>query len=213
MNTSKRDMIAALAIGGAVGLLFQPIISNFGTAIQNAIFVPLAALRLTVFAVAIVGFPLGIVFLSRFLPSLYQFGKFAVVGVLNSSIDLGVFNLETFFWGALPATSVFAVFKAISFLAATTNSFLWNKYWTFEKKAKPRSDEVIKFYAVAIIGGLLNVGIATLAKVGLGGFVSGNALVNLIAPVCGILGAFLWDFFGYKYFVFKQDLPAESATK
>ncbi len=205
MKINKRDVITALVIGAGVGLLLQPIISNFATSIQHRIFIPLIFLRLIVFAGAAIGCPFAITLIAWVLPMLYQFGKFASVGVLNTSIDLGVFNLETFFWGVLPTTSVFAVFKAISFFAATTNSFLWNKYWTFETKAKPHPGEVAKFYGVAVVGGLLNIGVATLIrKVGLGGFVSGNALVNLVAPVCGIGSAFLWDFFGYKYLVFKK---------
>lgn len=204
MKVNKRDIIAALVLGVGVGLLLQPIISNFGISIQHRISIPLILVRFVVFAVVAIGCPLIIALISQFLPMLYQFGKFASVGILNTSIDLGVFNLETFLWSVLPTTFVFTIFKTISFLVATTNSFLWNKYWTFETKAKPHPGEVLKFYSVAIIGGLLNIGIATLMKIALGGFVSANALVNLVAPISGILSAFLWDFFGYKYLVFKK---------
>ena len=201
----KRDIVTALMIGVAVGFLLQPIISNFGTSLEQIIPLPLTFVRFVAFAIAVVGFPLVISLINWFVPILYQFGKFASVGVLNTSIDLGIFNLETFLWGVLPTTSVFAIFKGISFLAGTSNSFLWNKYWTFETKTKPHRREIAKFYSVAIVGGLLNIGVATFVrKIGLGEFVSENALVNLVAPVCGILSASLWNFFGYKHLVFKK---------
>lgn len=205
MKINKKDVITALVIGAGVGLLLQPVISNFGTSIQNRVLIPLIVLRLIVFAGAVIGFPLAIGLINWIVPALYQFGKFASVGVLNTTIDLGVFNLETFLYAALPGTGLFAVLKSISFLTATTNSFFWNKHWTFEARTTYERNETVRFYGVAIVGGLLNVGVATAARtVGVGTFIPEKMLVNLVAPACGILSAFLWDFFGYKYFVFKK---------
>ena len=203
----KKDLTLSFIIGGAVGLLSQPIISNFSAGVGKLASVPLPELRLIAFLIFLFGAPAALfVFylLSRFVPVLYQFAKFASIGVLNTTVDLGVFNLETFLYGSLPATFAFSVFKAISFLTATTNSFFWNKYWTFNANAKPQAGEVVKFYAVAIIGGFLNVGVATAVRTANPNFVSANTLVNFVAPLCGILAVFLWNFIGYKYVVFKK---------
>lgn len=204
---SKKDLALSFVIGGLVGFLFQPLISNFSSGAEKLAAIPLAEFRVIVFFIFLLGAPLALfVFfmLSRFVPVLYQFAKFASVGILNTSVDLGIFNLETFLYGALPATMVFSMFKAVSFLAATTNSFIWNKYWTFGVNAKPQAGEVIKFYAIAIVGGFLNVGVATAVRTANFSFVSANTLVNFVAPVCGILAVFLWNFIGYKYVVFKK---------
>ncbi len=201
---TKKDFQLSLMLGGAVGILFQPIISNFYSSISVFASIPLMELRIITFFVFLIGAPLALFIFSRFISVLYQFGKFASVGILNTTIDLGIFNLETFLYGSLPAGFIFSGFKAISFLAATTNSFVWNKYWTFGANSKPQAGEVFKFYAVAIIGGFLNVGVATAVRTANFNFVSANTLVNLVAPVCGILAVFLWNFVGYKYVVFKK---------
>lgn len=205
---SKKDLRASVILGGAVGLLVQPIISNFSASLANAAGLPVALLRIGVFFMFLIGAPFALFIASligRVIPVIYQFAKFVSVGALNTTIDLGVFNLEAALWGALPGTFVFAVFKAISFLAATTNSFFWNKYWTFGANMKPKAGEAIRFYAIAISGGFLNVGAATLVRnIGVGGLVPEKVLVDLVAPALGILTTFLWNFLGYKYLVFKK---------
>ncbi len=204
---NRKDILLSLTIGAAVGLLSQPIISNFSAGIESLSAMPLYELRIIAFLIFLLGAPSALfVFylLSKLIPVFYQFAKFASVGVLNSFVDLGVFNLQTFLYGTLPGASVFAVFKAISFLAATTNSFFWNKYWTFGANAKPQAVEVLKFYSIAIIGGFLNVGVATAVRTMNLGFIPANVTVNLVAPIAGILCVFLWNFIGYKYVVFKK---------
>ncbi|MEK7546897.1 MAG: GtrA family protein [Patescibacteria group bacterium] len=204
---NKKDFILSLVIGGAVGILFQPIISNFSAGAGKLAAMPIIELRALAFFVFFLGAPAALYifhFLSRFVPVLYQFAKFASVGVLNTAVDLGVFNLETFLYGSLPAASVFSVFKTISFLTATTNSFVWNKYWTFNVNSKPQAGEVFKFYAIAIIGGFLNVSVATAVRATNFSLIPANVLVNLVAPISGILCVFLWNFVGYKYVVFKK---------
>jgi len=204
---TKKDIALSFIIGGAVGILFQPIISNFSASMAVLASIPLIQLRVISFFVFLFGAPAALfVFhlFSRFVPVLYQFAKFASVGVLNTTVDLGVFNLETFLYGSLPGAFIFSVFKAISFLTATTNSFFWNKYWTFGANAKPGAGEIFKFYAIAIIGGFLNVGVATAVRTANFSFIPPNTLVNLVAPISGILCVFLWNFIGYKYIVFKK---------
>ncbi len=204
---TKKDFWLSLIIGGLVGVLLQPLISNFSADISGLAAIPLIEFRVIAFFVFLFGAPFALFIffiLSRFVPVLYQFAKFACVGILNTSVDLGIFNLATFLYGSLPVASVFAMFKAVSFLTATTNSFIWNKYWTFGANARPQAGEVVKFYAIAIIGGFLNVGVATAVRTANFSFISVNTLVNFVAPICGILVVFLWNFIGYKYVVFKK---------
>ncbi|HUC01975.1 MAG TPA: GtrA family protein [Candidatus Paceibacterota bacterium] len=206
---TRKDLWASIIIGAAVGLLVQPIMANLlsgrslgfadraGAFVFFILFAPFALWLCWLIAKAWKGF--------------YQFGKFAAVGTLNSFVDVGVFNLETFFYGtSLIGNLLFAVFKTVSFLCATTNSFAWNKYWTFSAREKPRTGEVASFYGVAIAGWAINVGVATLAKAL--GPADSKAWVDLVAPVCGIAASFLWDFFGYKYFVFRKREPLQSAA-
>ncbi len=207
---NKKDIRNGLIIGAAVGLLSQPILANFAGPLASV--EPLAGgtLRLAAFLFFLVLAPVALFvasLLGRTVPVLYQFAKFSAVGSLNSFVDLGIFNLETFLLGSLPGTAIFAVFKAISFLAATTNSYFWNKHWTFGAGGASSVGEVTKFYGVAIAGGLVNVGVATLTRAAAPEAISANLWVNIIAPVAGIFTALLWNFIGYKYFVFKEEAP------
>ncbi len=150
------------------------------------------------------------------LRGIYQFAQFAAVGTLNTFIDIGVLNIETFLYGSpLIGARLFAVFKAVSFLCSTTNSFFWNKYWTFgsaegDADEKPHAKQVTSFYIVAAVGWALNVGTATLVKVlgsgagGGGDIASARIWTNLVAPLAGVAASFLWDFLGYKFWVFKK---------
>jgi len=205
----RKDFVIILIIGVAIGLLIQPIITNLIGDIQKIIPVSPFLVRsyLFLFFVALAPAALFIAYLiSRFLSVIYQVAKYAAVGSLNSFVNLGVFNLETLMLGYIPSGRVFALLKTISFAVATTNSYIWNKYWTFESRSKPSSSEVSKFFSVQIIGAGIDVGVATLVfKIGLGsGLTSPELWTNLVAPVAGFLMAFVWNFLGNKYFVFKE---------
>ncbi len=199
---NRRDWTAIVVIGAAVGLLSQAILAN------------VAPFPLTLAARVgmLVGFtilaPLALVVLyaiGKFVPVLYQFGKFAAVGILNTFVDVGVLNLEILIAGA-PGAWGYRAMKAVSFLAATTNSFLWNKFWTFDSREPANAPETFKFYAVAVVGFLLNVGMASVVftNVGHPASLSDKQWAN-VSALSGVAASFLWDFLGYKYLVFKRN--------
>lgn len=204
----NRDLKASLIIGAGVGLLVQPILVNV---LSSAALSGVERFGVFIFFAAFAPFALWICSLiARVLKGFYQFAKFAAVGTLNSVLDVGIFNLETFLYGSsIIGTALFAVFKAVSFLCATTNSYAWNKYWTFSAQQKPGAGEVTSFYIVAAVGWGLNIGLATLVKAL--GPADSKTWVDLVAPVSGIAVSFLWNFFGYKYFVFKTRPVAQAA--
>ncbi len=197
---NKKDLKLVTIIGGAVGILIQPMI-------QNLVANPSIYLRIGsfIFFLFLAPFALLVAYLlGKIIPVIYQFAKFAAVGTLNSFIDFGVLNLLIFLTN-IASGIWFSVFKTISFLTATTNSYFWNKYWTFESGGSPQVKEAAKFYTIAIIGGILNVSIASLVVNGISRpeFISVNLWAN-IGALCGILSAFIWNFLGYKFLVFKK---------
>jgi len=197
---TKKDFLCILVIGFAVGLLAQPIIGNLVSQLS-------LALRFAVFFGFLVLAPLLLFIaylIGKFIPVIYQFAKFAAVGTLNTFIDFGVLNLEIFLFSASSGI-LYSVFKGISFLAATTNSFFWNKYWTFNSKTPANPKETLKFYVVAIVGWVINVSLASFVVNVLSRPISfsPNLWANVGALV-GVAGSFLWDFLGYKFIVFKQ---------
>jgi putative flippase GtrA len=201
---TKKDLKAIFLIGAGVGLLIQPILANLITSVQLTLVIRAG---IFVFFTLFAPFALWIcAMIAKAWKAFYQFGQFAAVGTLNSFIDIGVLNLETYLYGgAGVSTALFAVFKAISFLCATTNSFVWNRNWTFGSTDKVNAGEVTGFYTVAIIGWAANVAVATFVK----SIGPGTKLwVDIVSPIAGILVTFIWNFVGYKYFVFKKRQPA-----
>jgi len=94
-----------------------------------------------------------------------QFVKFALVGIVNTGVDWIVFFLLTLspFFGSLEWLA-----KTISFVVASTNSFIMNSFWTFKKEFKGGLEEAgeqktakgtsyyVKFMLVSLVGWGLN---------------------------------------------------------
>ncbi len=199
-HIKKTDAVISVIIGTLIGIFFWFILRNlsidlFGLNWLILVLFPPASLLGMIIA-SIIG--------KKFL-SIYQFAKFILVGALNTFIDLGILNL---LMGLTLITSgvYYAVFKSLSFLFAAVNSYFWNKHWTFEKKENLfSSGEFTKFFIVTLVGFLINVATATF-------------VVNIIGPQYGIddimwgnigaftavFTAFLFNFFGSKFIVFKK---------
>ncbi len=204
----KKDVWLGVIIGGAVGLLVQPVLFNTRGLEYASAYVPLGlnALRAAVFVFFLALAPAALAaakYISRWVPVIYQIAKFAAVGTLNSFIDLGLFNLLGLFSGIPAGGSVkFVIFKSATFFTATTNSYFWNRLWTFGSTAKPGGSEAAKFYMITAVNWLLNVGVAT----GVSAIYPGNSVwVNAVSPICGILAGMIGNFLGYKFIVFKGE--------
>ena len=82
--------------------------------------------------------------LSRFL-------KFSVVGIIGAVVDFGTFNLLTSLVGIWSLAA-----SVVSFIAAVTSNFFWNRYWTYpDSRSKPLSQQAIQFGFVNLIGLLI----------------------------------------------------------
>ncbi len=145
---------------------------------------------------------LASIFLKK-IKSLWQFVKFVFVGASNTFLDLGVLNFIYFLFRE--ASRFYPLCKSFSFLVAVANSYLWNKAWVFEvRKEEKIKKESLNFFLVSLGGLGLNVALATfLARLAPNFGFSLKISANLGA-VFGAFGSMLWNFFGYKIFVFKK---------
>jgi len=142
-----------------------------------------------------------------------QAGKFVLVGILNTLIDLGVLNLLIFITGIASGFG-YSAFKGISFTVAVVNSYILNKFWTFSAFAKASADkkssgrEFSQFFIVSVIGFGINVGVASLVVNVIGNpFTFSGVSDTIWANVGAIVATFCamaWNFLGYKFIVFKS---------
>jgi len=197
---NKRDFILVTILGALVGLLSQPVI-------VNVLAHPTVGIRAAFFFSFIILAPSALYtayLLEKTLPLAYQFAKYSAVGTLNSFIDAGIFNVALYFIPSAASGATFTFFKAATFILSLTNSYFWNRSWTFSQTAAPNAEEAARFYAVGIIGWLVNVSTASFvvnvitSPEGLRPEIWAN-----VGVACGILAGILWNFLGFKFLVFR----------
>jgi putative flippase GtrA len=199
----KQDIFAAFIIGEACAIIFLLVLRVLelpAVVVDVAQFFPVALPVLSIGGIWIV----SSLFEKR-MPAFVQMGKSFLVGILNSFIDLGILNFLMWFFKVSRGLP-FTLFKGLSFSVSVVNSYIWNKFWAFEKKeTRPGPKEFFQFFSVATGGFLINV-------------VVSSVLVNIVGPqfgiseqiwanigaIAAILCGFFWNFFGYKLLVFKK---------
>ncbi len=200
MKLTARDLFFAAINGALIGILMPYIFwaLNVKSPLPITAFVPLLAF------LSVVGISVGYL-LSKIRPFFFQLSKFGLIGVANTVIDLGIYNLFIFM-SDVSSGYLIAVFKSFSVLAAIVNSYVWNKFWSFEKKETGNvGEEFTQFLLISLSGLLLNVGI-TAFVVNVIGAPAGMA-EKTWASIGGLTASILvltWNFIGYKFFVFKK---------
>jgi len=199
----KTDLIISIVIGVLAGVLISVIGQNIpelsGTVRTVLPLMPILFPIVTLVGMLVAGL------LSRFVPVLYQLAKFALVGGLNFLVDLGILNFLTAVSGISEGSGAVS-FKAISFLVATTQSFFWNKHWTFRARVGEGGGiQFFQFLIVSTIGFFINLGIFTFVNdvIGPHGGISPKLWLNIAALAAAVVGL-VWNFLGYKFFVFKK---------
>ncbi len=136
--------------------------------------------------------------------------RFAVVGIIGAVVDFGIFNLLVSF---TPLAAVWA--SMISFTAAVTSNFLWNRYWTYpDSRSKPLMAQVVQFFLINAIGLAIRTPLfAWLEKLltqtfaGLlprGFFLSNTFLGHNVALAIAVLVVMMWNFFANRYWTYSD---------
>lgn len=138
-----------------------------------------------------------------------QFSKFIIVGGVNTGIDFAVLNILMYLTGITSGFGLF-ILNCISFSVAVVNSYYMNKRWTFKEAAAGIADknaavQFSQFFVVSLIGitinGLILTGITTLIAAP---FDMSDQLWANVAKLIATGASLVWNFIGYKLFVFKK---------
>jgi len=110
------------------------------------------------------------------------FFRFACVGVTISLIDAGVLYLLK----DLPGMNVY-IARVFSYGAAMTTGYFLNRHFTFHHIDSSRTlvDELLRFFSVHSVGGLLNFGVFTLI-VFIGEQAELTRFWNSVLPLIGV---------------------------
>ncbi len=145
-------------------------------------------------------------------PAIGQFVRFGLIGGLNTGVDLVILNILMFSTGFFSGTP-YTFFKSISFIFAATFSYFMNKKWAFKDNSKEKSvQKFSQFFAVSLVGMVINVSVASLVVTYLQPLITTQIAFLAFGPkIWGSIGALfgtaiglIWNFVGYKFFVFKK---------
>lgn len=136
-----------------------------------------------------------------------QFSRFVTVGVTNSIVDFGVFNL---LFALDPTTNiqVLVAYNSVAVALAILNSYLWNTRWTFRSgvvAGRRGHRQRVLFLAQAV----LNVGVNDVVVAILTRLLFYQTILNAtdssnLAKLVAMLVASLSSFLIMKYVVFSQ---------
>lgn len=147
---------------------------------------------------------------------LKRFIKFGIIGVLNTLVDFVVFYLLDRFvikdgpTLVLLGSAVVAgpyLSNAISYVVANIHSFIWNKFWTFQKK-EPLTRREVGRYVVTSCGFLI------ISSIGLSIFMSvfqlpafaaviPAGLIPLAAKIPNTCVTMFYNYLMNRFWVFK----------
>ncbi|NCQ06155.1 MAG: GtrA family protein [Candidatus Moranbacteria bacterium] len=135
-----------------------------------------------------------------------QFAKFVIVGGINTGIDFLILNTLIYITGIETGSGIF-VLNSISFSVAVVNSYFMNKRWTFQDKTKTEQTTIkfSAFFIISIIGLLINGIVLTSITTYIPPFFGLSAVLWAnIAKLFATGFSLVWNFVGYKLFVFKK---------
>lgn len=198
-----KDFLLVSIIGFLAGWLILPTASNLGLKISPTL------ILLSVFGFsALAPLILAVIYyFARFWPGLRQFGKFCAVGVLNTFLGFSVLNSLMHFTGATRGV-FYSLFLVAAFLVSATNSYFWNKLWSFESQTSASPSEFSRFLFFTFIGLLINNAAASFLNNVIGplGGIEPIIWAN-ISAFLAIAVSFLWNFFSYRLLIFRNPKP------
>jgi putative flippase GtrA len=118
-----------------------------------------------------------------------QLAKFATVGATGYVVNLAVYTalLRGADWH-------YAAAATVSFLVAVTNNYIWNRLWTFRHQRGHVAFQGLRFFVVALVAYIANLGILSgLIALGMDKVLAQAIAIVLVTPL-NFVGNKLWSF-------------------
>ena len=143
-----------------------------------------------------------------------QFIKFGLVGVSNTAVDWIVYYLVAGY--LITSSNLRPTVKAISFIVAVLNSYLWNTIWTFKEEYKRSATNsgqkgtiFVKFFIVSLVGWVFNYLVFkyTYQNYQYSALMLGAKEIKtqeLYPLIFASAAATLWNFFANKLWTYKK---------
>jgi putative flippase GtrA len=119
--------------------------------------------------------------------------RFALVGALNTGIDIGVFSL-TFYGFGWPLL----VANAAGFAIGVGNSYVLNKFWTFGDRSTGR--EALRRGLVFLAASLIGLALGSLSI-----WILAMFMPAILAKIATVGVTFVWNYWASGRFVFRGD--------
>jgi putative flippase GtrA len=145
-----------------------------------------------------------------------QAARFVAVGLLNTLVTMGLFRLFLLIPG-MPRSGekgyVYYTTSAdgLAYILGICNSFLWNKYWTFNAAKSQRGWREFGIFFLVNLPPLA-VNVFVFALLGLWAH-SGSGWVQMGKAFVAALVAVVWNFLGSRYFAFRHTALKNKSEK
>jgi putative flippase GtrA len=154
-------------------------------------------------------------FLDRWHKLIREFAKFGVIGVVNTVIDFGLFNLLQQNWQVAGHHFLLhgAPLKAtvVATTVSATTSYFMNRHWTFRHRERSGlTREYMLFFVFNGIGLAIQLGMLGAAKYGFG--INSLFWLNWV-KVAGVGIGTVFRFWTYQTWVFRHPEDAIYATE
>lgn len=138
-----------------------------------------------------------------------RFLRFAVVGSVGAVVDFGTYTVLHDLFG------VYAVLASvISFLAAVTSNFIWNRLWTYtDSRSKSVTRQALQFIVVSIIGLAIRTPLFALLVDPMNElfsispplpFLPAGFLGDKVALAIVVIIVMFWNFFANRYWTYSD---------
>lgn len=137
-----------------------------------------------------------------------RFGQFSLVGVLNTLIDFTVFYFFIYIINANTVTS-----QTFAFIAAVSNSYIFNSRWTFKGLGqKKKKERIVSFFMVALSGFIFSTIVLLSAEFFLEPYIPDYLEPKFIPKLLATFTSFSWNYCGSWLFVFKEKSDQSKPT-